>query len=286
MKNKYTPISDSDDSSKTLNDEKADSRSSPSDGTPPPYTASTKFIDLEMADGSAQNSAQESVNNSGSGWTNTWQIIMHLLLFTSFAYMIFYAIFLVVFFYFKLSLNALDLWGLSAGCVASFALFLFAIFQMPKEWFTQAGRSTKKVLKKSGRATKNVLSALCISALYVCFLDVLGFTVYYAAKKLTGFEKINNNIFYFVCFVNVVLFFLLTMNANARELLRLVIIDLKNGIGSGVNGIGNGIGVGVNGIGNGIGNTVDRILDTNRGEQVPQNEGIELQPLAEQSAEV
>ncbi|WBW73815.1 wtf meiotic driver [Schizosaccharomyces osmophilus] len=260
MKNKYTPISGSDDSSKTLNDEKADSRSSPSDGTPPPYTASTKFIDLEMADGSAQNSA----NNSGWDVVLCQKVLAGILLPITIGYIVAYAILLVLFFGFKASVNAKTLWGLFGGFVAAFVLFLLAIFQMPKEWFTQAGR-----------ATKNVLSAMCISALYMCFLDVLGFTVYYAAKKFTGFEKINNNFIYFVCFVNVDLFLLLTMNANAREILRLVIIDLKNGIGSCVNGIGNG-----------IGNAVDRILDTNRGEQVSQNEEIELQPLAEQSAEV
>ncbi|EPX73559.1 uncharacterized protein SOCG_02780 [Schizosaccharomyces octosporus yFS286] len=49
MKNKYTPVSDFDESSKTLNDEKADSQSFPSDGTPTPYSASSKLIDLEMA---------------------------------------------------------------------------------------------------------------------------------------------------------------------------------------------------------------------------------------------
>ncbi|EPX75396.1 uncharacterized protein SOCG_04638 [Schizosaccharomyces octosporus yFS286] len=59
MKNKYTPVSDSEESSKTLTDEKADTRSS--EGTPPP--SSNKFIDLEMADGSAQNSAELSENN-------------------------------------------------------------------------------------------------------------------------------------------------------------------------------------------------------------------------------
>ncbi|EPX71790.1 uncharacterized protein SOCG_03727 [Schizosaccharomyces octosporus yFS286] len=64
MKNKYTPVSDSDESFKTLIDEKADTHSS--DGTPPPYSASNKFIDLEMADGSVQNSAQESANNTRS----------------------------------------------------------------------------------------------------------------------------------------------------------------------------------------------------------------------------
>ncbi|WBW71640.1 wtf meiotic driver [Schizosaccharomyces osmophilus] len=283
MKNKYTPISDSDDSSKTLNDEKSDTHSA--DGTPPPYSASNKFIDLEMADGSAQNSAQDTVNNTRSSSMDKWQIIMYLLFFTSFVYIIFYAILLVLFFTSKVSVNAQALWGLSAGCAASFALFLFAITQMPKEWFTQA----KKGLTQAGRLTKNVLSAMCISVLCVCFLDVLGFTVYYAAKKFTGFEKINNNFFYAVCFVNFVLFLYLTMNANARERLRLVVVDIGNGIGNGINGLGNGInglGNGINGLGHGLGNAVDHMFGTNRGDEAPRNEEIELQPLAEQRAEV
>ncbi|WBW71342.1 wtf meiotic driver [Schizosaccharomyces osmophilus] len=266
MKNKYSPISDSDDSSKTLNDEKADSQSFPSDGTPPPYSASNKFIDLEMADGSAQNSA----NNSGWDVVLCQKVLAGILLPITIGYIVAYAILLVLFFGFKASVNAKTLWGLFGGFVAAFVLFLLAIFQMPKEWFQQA----KQGLTQAGRATKNVLSAMCISVLCVCFLDVLGFTAYYAAKKFTGFEKINNNFFYAVCFVNFVLFLYLTMNANARERLRLVVVDMGNGI----KGLGNGI--------NGLGNAVDHMFGTNRGEQVSQNEGIELQPLAAQSAEV
>ncbi|WBW74310.1 wtf meiotic driver [Schizosaccharomyces osmophilus] len=216
MKNKYTPILDSDDSSKTLNDEKADSRSSPSDGTPPPYSVSTKFIDLEMADGSAQNSAQDTVNN------------------TSYLYN---TVFLAIVFGYKVSPYTNVFYGLAGGSIGSIFIFLFTILVTYPEWYRQ-----------TGRLTKNVLSAMCISVLCVCFLDVLGFTAYYAAKKLTGFEKINTPFSYFVCVVNI-FFFIILVNANARELLRLVIVDLRNGIG-----------VGVNGIGNAIGNAVDRIL--------------------------
>ncbi|EPX74081.1 uncharacterized protein SOCG_03295 [Schizosaccharomyces octosporus yFS286] len=69
MKNNYAPVSDSDDSFKVLNDEKSDARSLDGTGTPPPYSAPNKFIDLEMADGSTQHSAQESTNNAGSDST-------------------------------------------------------------------------------------------------------------------------------------------------------------------------------------------------------------------------
>ncbi|WBW73684.1 wtf meiotic driver [Schizosaccharomyces osmophilus] len=248
MKNKYTPISDSDDSSKTLNDEKVDSQSFPSDGTPPPYSASTKFIDLEMAPETEESSKKKR-------YLTPRELAIVFAIFI--VYNVCLIIARVILLVYEIPFNQLAVWVLFGVWCALFLSLTIVITQMPKEWFTQAGR-----------ATKNVLSAMCISVLCVCFLDVLGFTAYYAAKKFTGFEKINNNFFYFVCFVNVVLFLLLTMNANARELLRLVLVDLRNGIG------------------NGIGNAVDRILDTNRGEQVPQNEEIELQPLAEQSAEV
>ncbi|EPX72007.1 uncharacterized protein SOCG_06181 [Schizosaccharomyces octosporus yFS286] len=77
MKNKYSPVSDSDESFNTLIDEKSDIHSS--EGTPPPYSAPNKFIDLEMADGSAQHSAQESTNNAGSDSTySKWIIIIYL----------------------------------------------------------------------------------------------------------------------------------------------------------------------------------------------------------------
>ncbi|EPX75394.1 uncharacterized protein SOCG_04636 [Schizosaccharomyces octosporus yFS286] len=165
MKNKYTPVSDSDESFKTLIDEKADIHSS--DGTPPPYSASNKFIDLEMADGSAQNSAQESVDNTRSDPSANKESI------------------LVTY----------------------------------PEWYRQAGFN------------------MCVSALYVCFLNVPGFAMYYTAKKIIQFEKINNLFLYVVCFVDFVLFLFISMNPIARERLRLLVID----IGNGANAIGNGI---------------------------------------------
>ncbi|WBW71798.1 wtf meiotic driver [Schizosaccharomyces osmophilus] len=266
MKNKYTPISDSDDSSKTLNDEKADSQSSPSDGTPPPYSVSKKNVDLEMAPETEESSKKKR-------YLTPRELAIVFAIFI--VYNVCLIIARVILLVYEIPFNQLAVWVLFGVWCALFLSLTIVITQMPKEWFTQAGRATKKILKKFGRATKNVLSTMCIAALYVCFLDVPGFTLYYAAKKFSGFEKINNNFFYAVCFVNFVLFLYLTMNANARERLRLVVFDMGNGIGSGINGLGNG-----------IGNAVDHMFGTNRGEQVSQNEGIELQPLAAQSAEV
>ncbi|EPX73562.1 uncharacterized protein SOCG_02783 [Schizosaccharomyces octosporus yFS286] len=234
MKNKYSPVPDSDESFNTLIDEKSDIHSS--EGTPPPYSAPNKFIDLEMADGSAQHSAQESTNNIGSDSTySKW-----------------------------VPLRAETLWGLSAACGASVVVFLYSMSQIPKEWFKQTGR---------------VLSNMCAAALYVCFLNVPGFAMYYTAKKIMQFEKINNLFLYAVCFIDFVLFVFISMNPIARERFRLLVINIGNGIGNGVNGIGNGI----IGIGNGIGNSVNLAFGPNQGDEVSQNEEIELQHLAEQS---
>ncbi|EPX74837.1 uncharacterized protein SOCG_02319 [Schizosaccharomyces octosporus yFS286] len=79
MKNKYSPVSDFDESFKTLIDEKSDIHSS--EVTPPPYSAPNKFIDLEMADGSAQHSAQESTNNAGSDSTYSMWVSANIFLF-------------------------------------------------------------------------------------------------------------------------------------------------------------------------------------------------------------
>ncbi|EPX71659.1 uncharacterized protein SOCG_01874 [Schizosaccharomyces octosporus yFS286] len=256
MKNKYTPVSDSDESFKTLIDEKADIHSS--DGTPPPYSAPNKFIDLEMADGSAQHSAQESTNITGSDSTySKWIIIIYLLFFASLGYIGAYGILLVMFFYFKVPVRAQDLWGLFGGFIGAISLFLYLAHMLYPGWYKQAGR---------------VLSNMCAAALYVCFLNVPGFSMYYTAKKIMQFEKINNR------FSTLFVLLILSLNPIARERLRLLVID----IGNGAIGIGNG----ANAIGNGIGISVNRVFGRNQGDEVPQNEEIELQPLAEQSGEV
>ncbi|WBW71725.1 wtf meiotic driver [Schizosaccharomyces osmophilus] len=252
MKNKYTPISDSDDSSKTLNDEKADSQSSPSDGTPPPYSASTKFIDLEMAPETEESSKKK-------------RYLTPRELAIVFAIFIVYNVCLIVarviLLVYEIPFNQLAVWVLFGVWCALFLSLTIVITQMPKEWFTQAGR-----------ATKNVLSAMCIAALYVCFLNVPGFVVYYAAKKLTGFEKINNQFSYAVCFVDSVLFLFLSINGKARE-------SVNSSCVSFVKTVKKSIGMSLSVM-------VDFLLwdsGTNRGEETPRNEEIELQPLAERA---
>ncbi|WBW75058.1 wtf meiotic driver [Schizosaccharomyces osmophilus] len=74
MKNSYTPVSSSEASLKTLNDEKSGSQS-PTDGTHPPYSDSYKSINLEMADGSAQ----ESANNTSSDPSETQKFWNHII---------------------------------------------------------------------------------------------------------------------------------------------------------------------------------------------------------------
>ncbi|WBW72371.1 wtf meiotic driver [Schizosaccharomyces osmophilus] len=244
MKNKYTPISDSDDSSKTLNDEKADSQSSPSDGTPPPYTASTKFIDLEMAPETEESSKKKR-------YLTPRELAIVFAIFI--VYNVCLIIARVILLVYEIPFNQLAVWVLFGVWCALFLSLTIVITQMPKEWFTQAGR---------------VLHNMLTAAISVCCFN--GFC-YFIGKKLVWTENINSFCYWLFGAIDIMFILVLTMNANAREILRLVLVDLRNGIGVGVNGIGN---------------AVDRILDTNRGEQVPQNEGIELQPLAEQSAEV
>ncbi|WBW74990.1 wtf meiotic driver [Schizosaccharomyces osmophilus] len=244
MKNKYSPISDSDDSSKTLNDEKADSRSSPSDGTPPPYTASSKFIDLEMADGSAQNSAQDTVNNTRSSSMDKWQIIMYLLFSTSFAYIAAYAVLPVLFFGLKVSVNAQAFWWLFGSFFVVLGLFLFATHMLYLGLFTQAGRATKKYIKKGGGAP-----AVCKDLITLIIFNGVGG----GALKLSGsFEFIHSAAVLMVLAVlNICLFVLLIRNPDVIE-------DIQD---------------------------MTRVNRISRNGP-PRNEEIELQPLAEQRADV
>ncbi|WBW75523.1 wtf meiotic driver [Schizosaccharomyces osmophilus] len=244
MKNKYTPISDSDDSSKTLSDEKADSRSSPSDGTPPPYSASNKFIDLEMADGSAQNSAQESVNNIRSDpLTNKeWWKDFSVGIMTIIA-ILYNTVFLAIVFGYKVSPYTNVFYGLAGGSIGSIFIFLFTILVTYPEWYTQAGRATKKYIKKGGGAP-----AVCKALITLIIFNGVGG----GALKLSGsFEYIHSAVVLIVLAVlNICLFVLLIRNPNAFENMTL------------------------------IPPTINRISRNGP----PRNEEIEFQPLAEQSA--
>ncbi|EPX71378.1 uncharacterized protein SOCG_01596 [Schizosaccharomyces octosporus yFS286] len=255
MKNKYTSVSDSEESLKTLTDEKSDTHSA--DGTPPPYSASNKFIDLEMADGSAQNSAQESVDNTRSDPLTNEKWWKNFSIGTATIILFYNVVCLAIIFGYKVSPYSIAFYGLAGVSIASIFIFLLTILVTYPGWYRQAGFN------------------MCVSALYVCFLNVPGFSMYYTAKKIMQFEKINNRFFYVVCFVDFVLFVFISMNPIARERLRLLVIDIGNGIGNGIIGIGNG-----------IGNSVNLAFGTNQGDEAPQNEEIELQPLAEQSGEV
>ncbi|EPX70844.1 uncharacterized protein SOCG_04114 [Schizosaccharomyces octosporus yFS286] len=268
MKNNYTPVSDSDDSFKVLNDEKSDARSLDGTGTPPPYSAPNKFIDLEMADGSAQHSAQESTNNAGSDSTySKWIIIIYLFFFASLGYIGAYCILLVMFFYFKVPVRAQDFWGLFGGFIGAISLFLYSMSLIPKEWFKQTGT----VLSCLFSQICSVLPNMCVAVICTASLNVVGFVVYRNVKKIIGFEKMNDIAFYGVCIVNAAVFVLFWMNPIARERFRLLVVDIGNG---------------ANAIGNGIGNAVNHAFGTNQGDEASQNEEIELQPFAGQSAEV
>ncbi|EPX70416.1 uncharacterized protein SOCG_04789 [Schizosaccharomyces octosporus yFS286] len=225
-----------------------------------------------MADGSAQNSAELSENNIRSDPSpnkQRWKtpVIGTVTIIT----IIYNIVFIAIVFGYKVSPYSKTFYGLAGSSIGSICTSLLAILYIYPEWYRQAGFN------------------MCAAALYVCFLNVPGFAMYYTAKKIMQFEKINNLFLYAVCFVDFVLFVFISLNPIARERFRLLVINIGNGIGNGVNGIGNGvngIGNGVNGIGNGIRNVVNLAFGTNRGDEVPQNEEIELQPLAEQSGEV
>ncbi|EPX71221.1 uncharacterized protein SOCG_01439 [Schizosaccharomyces octosporus yFS286] len=159
MKNKYTPVSDSDESFKTLIDEKTDIHSS--DGTPPPYSASNKFIDLEMADGSAQNSAQESVDNTRSDPLTNEKWWENFSIGTATIILFYNVVCLVIIFGYKVSPYSIAFYWLAAISIGSIFIFLLTILVTYPGWYREAGRATKKVLKKSGRAIKKFTPAVC-----------------------------------------------------------------------------------------------------------------------------
>ncbi|EPX74930.1 uncharacterized protein SOCG_02409 [Schizosaccharomyces octosporus yFS286] len=126
MKNKYSPVSDSDESFKTLIDEKSDIHSS--EGTPPPYSAPNKFIDLEMADGSTQHSAQESTNITGSNSTYSKWVSANIFFF----------------------------------------LRLLSMSQIPKEWFKQTGRVLSYLFTQIRSVLPNMcVAVICTASLNV-----------------------------------------------------------------------------------------------------------------------
>ncbi|EPX70464.1 uncharacterized protein SOCG_04742 [Schizosaccharomyces octosporus yFS286] len=248
MKNKYTPVSDSDESFKTLIDEKVDTHSS--DGTPPPYSASNKFIDLEMADGSAQNSAELSGNNIRSDPSpnkQRWKtpVIGTVTIIT----IIYNIVFIAIVFGYKVSPYSKTFYGLAGSSIGSICTSLLAILYIYPEWYRQAGIN------------------MCVAVICTASLNVAGFVVYFNVKKIIGFEKMNDIAFYGVCIVNAAVFVLFWRYPDARQL-RVFIADLGNGML------------------NSIKNAADYVRPTDPENEAPRNEEIELQPFAGQSAEV
>ncbi|EPX73359.1 uncharacterized protein SOCG_01109 [Schizosaccharomyces octosporus yFS286] len=181
MKNKYTPVSDSEESSKTLTDEKADTRSS--EGTPPPYSASNKFIDLEMADGSAQNSAELSENNIRSDpspnkqWWKT-PVIGTVTIIT----IIYNIVFIAIVFGYNVSLYSNTFYGLAGSSIGSICTSLLAILYICPEWYREAGRATKKCIKKFTPAVCKALITLIslngVGAMVLVVLAVLNICLF------------------------------------------------------------------------------------------------------------
>ncbi|WBW74390.1 wtf meiotic driver [Schizosaccharomyces osmophilus] len=236
MKNKYTPISDSDDSSKTLNDEKVDSQSSPSDGTPPPYSASTKFIDLEMAPETEESSKKK-------------RYLTPRKLAIVFAIFIVYNVCLiiarVILLVYEIPFNQLAVWVLFGVWCALFLSLTIVITQLPKEWFPQA----KQGLTQAGRATKKVAPAVCKALIILISLNGVGG---YVLKLSGGFEYIHSAaVLVVLAVLNICFFVLLIRNPDVIE-------DIQD---------------------------MTRVNRISRNGP-PRNEEIELQPLAEQRADV
>ncbi|EPX71712.1 uncharacterized protein SOCG_06529 [Schizosaccharomyces octosporus yFS286] len=221
MKNKYTPVSDSEESSKTLTDEKADTRSS--EGTPPPYSASNKFIDLEMADGSAQNSAELSENNIRSDpspnkqWWKT-PVIGTVTIIT----IIYNIVFIAIVFGYNVSLYSNTFYGLAGSSIGSICTSLLAILYICPEWYREAGRATKKCIKKFTPAVCKALITL------ISLNGVRG----YVLKLAGGFEYIHSAMVLVVLAVlNICLFVLLIrklqFSMNLSNLFRKPKLDLE-----------------------------------------------------------
>ncbi|EPX74597.1 uncharacterized protein SOCG_02080 [Schizosaccharomyces octosporus yFS286] len=202
MKNKYTSVSDSEESLKTLTDEKADTHSS--DGTPPPYSASNKFIDLEIADGSAQNSAQESANNTRSDssankewWKNFFVGLMTIILFYN-------VVCLVIIFGYKVSPYSIAFYWLAAISIGSIFIFLLTILVTYPGWYREAGRVIKKFTP-----------AVCKALIILISLNGVGG---YVLKLSGGIEYIHSAMVLVVLAVlNICLFVLLIHNPDIVE---------------------------------------------------------------------
>ncbi|EPX71381.1 uncharacterized protein SOCG_01599 [Schizosaccharomyces octosporus yFS286] len=207
-----------------------------------------------MADGSVQNSAQESANNTRSDTSEKNKFQCHFWRgIATTQLLLYHSVFLIIVFGYKIPLNTGVFYGLAGGSIGSIIIFVLVTLIAYPGWFTQAGCN------------------MCVAVIYTGLLNVVGFVFYRNVKKIIGFEKMNDIAFYGVCFVNVAVFVLFWMNPTARERFRLLVIYIGNG---------------ANAIGNGIRNAVNLAFGTNQGDEAPQNEEIELQPFAGQSAEV
>ncbi|EPX74836.1 uncharacterized protein SOCG_02318 [Schizosaccharomyces octosporus yFS286] len=212
MKNKYTSVPDSEESLKTLTDEKSDTHSA--DGTPPLYSASNKFIDLEMADGSAQNSAQESVDNTRSDpsankecWKDFFVGLMTIIT------ILYNLVFLAIVFVYKVSPFSIAFYWLAAVSIGTIFIFLSTILYIYPEWYRQAGRAIKKFTP-----------AVCKALIILISLNGVGGG---ALKLSGGFEYIHSTaVLVVLAVLNICLFVLLIRNPNAFE--KMTVISRTN----------------------------------------------------------
>ncbi|EPX71787.1 uncharacterized protein SOCG_03724 [Schizosaccharomyces octosporus yFS286] len=157
-----------------------------------------------MADGSAQNSAELSENNIRSDpspnkqWWKT-----HFIETVTIITIIYNLVFLVIVFGYNVSPYSKTFYGLAGSSIGSICTSLLAILYICPEWYREAGRATKKCIKK-------FTPAVCKALITLISLNGVGG----GALKLTGgFEYIHSAMVLVVLAVlNICLFVLLIRN--------------------------------------------------------------------------
>ncbi|WBW74449.1 wtf meiotic driver [Schizosaccharomyces osmophilus] len=262
MKNNYAPVSSSEASFKTLNDEKSGIQSS--DGTPPPYSDSYKFSDLEMADGSAHSSAEESANKYKRALEN-FVVLLFILIFGYYSFLVgFY----VIFFVYKFPVKAQVHWGLLGGWVTSMMLFL-------------AGSIAINPIMP-----EVLIGNMLVAAFHTVVFDAFCLASSFGLKKYGMFENLNPAVYWLIFItINTFLFLVLTTNQKARECMNSNLVNGISGLANGISGLAkgmSGLAKGMSGLASALSCTFEKF---NAQDERHSNEEIELQPLDDQRTE-
>ncbi|WBW74598.1 wtf meiotic driver [Schizosaccharomyces osmophilus] len=251
MKNSYTPVSICEASLKTLNDEKSGIQSS--DGTPPPYSDSYKFIDLEMADGSAQTSTEESAYKYKRALEN-FVILSYILIFGFYLSLV---CFYVLFFVYKFPVKTQVHWGLFGGSITSVMLLL---------------ADSIAINSINSIKCEVLIGNVLVAAFHTVVFDAFCLASSFGLKKYGVFENLNPAVYWLIFItINTFLFLVLTTNQKARE-------SMNSNLVSGISGLGKGM----SGLANALSCTFESF---NVQDERHSNEEIELQPLDDQRTE-